>query len=580
MLFVAVCLQAQNISVASFELIPHDLTANLQGTTVLDQNGEVCALIRIQTIQKGFSFDVGVLGVQKVDDNKTGEVWVYVPKGVKRITIRHPQLGSLTDYPLPVNIESARTYRMELVTGNVKTIVEQDDGLSYVMMTVTPANAVVTVDGEMRVVDADGSLMLRMPRGEHTYSVQAPGHAAENGTFTLGAQRLTKTITLRSVLATLTVSCATPGVQIYVNDELRGSGSWSGTLAAGNYLIEARKESHYSQKQTITLATREQKTVAIPELVARTGTLDVAYKPFDSEVYVDGQKLGVSPNIFRSVLMGRHEVEIKKEGYKPIKQTVNIEEGQTFAMTGVLEKIVTPADKIASGAEVVTFTVKGVTFNMVKVEGGTFTMGATPEQGSDASNNEKPAHQVALSNYYIGETEVTQALWEAVMGVNPSFFKGASLPVEQVDEYKCRIFVEKLSTLTSTKFRFPTEAEWEYAARGGKKGRGYKYSGSDRIEDVAWYDSNSGNKTHDVKTKLPNELGIYDMSGNVYEWCQDSYKEYIAWPQTNPTVSDGKGSVARGGSWCFNARECRVSNRGFFAGLGGDFHGLRLALSE
>ncbi len=393
LLFVAVCLQAQNISVASFALDERDLTANLHGTTVLDQNGEKCALIRIQTIQKGFSFDVGVLGVQKVDDSKTGEVWVYVPKGVKRMTIRHPQLGSLKDYPFPVNIESTKTYNMELVTGNVRTIVEQDDGKSYVMMTVTPANAIVTVDGEMRVVDADGSLSLRMARGEHTYSVQAPGYAAENGTFVLGTQRLAKTITLRSVLATLTVSCATPGVQIYVNDELRGSGSWSGTLAAGDYLIEARKESHYSQKQSITLAEREQKSVALPELVARTGTLDVNYKPFDSEVYVDGKRLGVSPDIFRSVLMGKREVEIKKAGYVAVKQTVNIEEGQTFAMAGSLEKISTPADHIAAGAAIVPFTVNGVTFNMIAVEGGTFTMGATSEHGSGAESNEKPAHK-------------------------------------------------------------------------------------------------------------------------------------------------------------------------------------------
>ena len=173
--------------------------------------------------------------------------------------------------------------------------------------------------------------------------------------------------------------------------------------------------------------------------------------------------------------------------------------------------------------EVREFTVNGVSFTMVKVDGGTFTMGATPEQGSDAYGDQKPAHQVKLSDYYIGETEVTQELWQAVMGSNPSNFKGSNLPVEEV------------SWNDGQKFRLPTEAEWEYAARGGAKSRGYKYSGSNNIGDVAWYIDNSGFKTHSVKTKSPNELGLYDMSGNVWEWCQDWYDSYGSSAQTNPT---------------------------------------------
>ncbi len=594
--FVSLCLQAQNISVSSFALDERDLTANLHGTTVLDQNGEKCALIRIQTIQKGFSFDVGVLGVQKVDDSKTGEVWVYVPRGVKRLTIRHPQLGSLTDYPFPVNIEPTKTYRMVLVTGNVKTIVEQDDGKSYISLSVKPANAFVMIDGEMKQLDEEGTLMLRMPRGEHTYTIQAAGYTAENGTFTLGAERLNKSIELRSKHATLTVSCATPGAQIYVNDELRGTGPWSGSLLPGDYLIEARKESHYSQKQSVTLAENEQKTIALPELVARTGSLDVAFSPIDCDVLVDGKKIGTSPNLFRPVLMGSHEIEIKKAGYAPFRQSIAIEEGKTFTMTGKLKKqtaqtndvafgssdIVSGASNVASGSSILPITVKGVTFNMVKVEGGTFTMGATPEQGGDAQKDENPAHQVTLSSYYIGETEVTQALWETVMGKNRSKWKGVSLPVEKVSWKDCQEFVEKLNTLTGKRFRLPTEAEWEYAARGGNKSKGYKYSGSNFIDDVAWYADNSGNKTHVVKTKLPNELGIYDMTGNVQEWCQDWYGFYSSSSQTNPTgPSNGPYRVLRGGSWNNSARFCRVSNRNGGSPSGRNYYlGLRLVLSE
>ena len=240
-----------------------------------------------------------------------------------------------------------------------------------------------------------------------------------------------------------------------------------------------------------------------------------------------------------------------------------------------------------------TFNVNGVEFKMIKVEGGTFSMGATSEQGSDAYDDEKPVHSVTLSDYYIGETEVTQELWEAVMGSNPSEFKGNNLsfftgnnqrPVESVSWNDCQEFIKKLNQLTGKEFRLPTEAEWEYAARGGKYSRGYKYSGSNNADEVAWYDSNSGSKTHPVKTKKDNELGLYDMSGNVWEWCNDWYGDYQSYSQTNPTgPSRGERRVLRGGSWCYYCDwrdwRVRVSYRG--DGTPDDRYrdsGLRLAL--
>ncbi len=213
--------------------------------------------------------------------------------------------------------------------------------------------------------------------------------------------------------------------------------------------------------------------------------------------------------------------------------------------------------------EVEAFTVNGVSFNMLPVQGGTFTMGATPEQGDDAGNGEKPAHEVTVSDFYMGDTEVTQELWKAVMGSNPSLFKGSDLPVEFVSWDDCQEFIQKLNALTGRTFRLPTEAEWEYAARGGNKSMGYKYAGSNDIDEVAWYGGNSGGKTHPVKGKMPNELGLYDMAGNVYEWCQDWYGDYSSNAQTNPQGA-GKGSfrVLRGGSWFYYyARDCRVSCR-------------------
>ena len=230
--------------------------------------------------------------------------------------------------------------------------------------------------------------------------------------------------------------------------------------------------------------------------------------------------------------------------------------------------------------EAMTFEANGVSFTMIPVEGGTFTMGATSEM-EDPEDDEKPTHQVTLSSYYIGETEVTQALWKAVMGFNPSHVKGDNHPVDYVFWSDCQTFIYKLNALTGKNFRLPTEAEWEFAARGGNQSRHTQYSGSSRIDDVAWYDGNSGDKTHPVKTKQPNELGIYDMSGNVYEWCQDWYGSYSSDAQTNPSASSMSGRVLRGGGWWRPPRECRSSSRNFYdSGDWCGLLGLRLVLSQ
>ena len=231
--------------------------------------------------------------------------------------------------------------------------------------------------------------------------------------------------------------------------------------------------------------------------------------------------------------------------------------------------------------ETMTFEANGVFFTMIPVEGGTFTMGATSEM-KNPDDDEQPTHPVTLSSYYIGETEVTQALWMAVMGSNPSYFEGDDFPVEYVSWYDCQTFINRLNSLTGKNFRLPTEAEWEFAARGGNQSRHTPYSGSRRIDDVAWYRDNSGDLTHPVKTKQPNELGIYDMTGNVYEWCQDWLGSYSSNAQTNPTgASSGSDRVLRGGGWGRSPRGCRSSNRsGETPEFSNDNLGLRLVLSQ
>ena len=234
-----------------------------------------------------------------------------------------------------------------------------------------------------------------------------------------------------------------------------------------------------------------------------------------------------------------------------------------------------------------SYTISNVTFNMLPITGGTYTMGATPEQGSQAESDEKPAHSVTLSDFYMGETEVTQALWQAVMGNNPSHFKGDNLPIERVSWNDCQEFITKLNTMLSSqldgkRFALPTEAEWEYAARSGQKSQGYKYSGSNTINEVAWYTGNSNNNTHPLAQKQANELGLYDMSGNVFEWCADWYGSnyYSSSPQNNPTgPSSGSNRVRRGGSWDCDAGYCRVSYRSYDGPGFRDIDlGLRLSL--
>ena len=218
-----------------------------------------------------------------------------------------------------------------------------------------------------------------------------------------------------------------------------------------------------------------------------------------------------------------------------------------------------------------TCTVNGVNFKMIAVEGGTFMMGGTAEQGGDAYSDESPVHQVTLSGYSIGQTEVTQELWLAVMGTNPSYYTGnLQRPVEKVSWDDCQTFIQRLNELTGKNFRLPTEAEWEFAARGGNLSQGYKYAGGNDIGEVAWYRENAyevGSSspdygTHAVATKAPNELGLYDMSGNVFEWCQDWFGYYTDDAQVNPQgPATGIKRVNRGGEWKGLAKYGRVSYR-------------------
>ena len=405
LLFVLSCFvsmgYAQTMTVTEFKYDENDLTANTAGTIVLDQNGDKCALIKIESTEFGFSFDVGSLGVVKTEQH-TGEVWVYVPEGVKRISISHPKLEKIRDYDLGLSVKKARTYVMRL-------------------------------------------------------SVQKP----------------------------------------------------------------------------------------ISEEVSGMGTIDVKVTPIGAEVFIDDISVGKSPISFSKLIPGKHKVTIKHEGYFDYESNINIAENKV----SVVEEELAKSCDIDRSNNRITITTKGVTFSLVKVEGGRYQMGATPEQGK-AKTDEYPLHYVTLSDYYIGETEVTNELWTAIMNTNPSvLFSQPLQPVNNITWFDCQKFINRLSSLTGLRFALPTEAQWEYAARGGKNSRNYKYSGSNNIKDVAWYKGNAKGGLQEVKKLKPNELGIYDMSGNAYEWCSDWYGLYKADEELDPKgPSTGTFKVKRSGS--------------------------------
>lgn len=343
-------------------------------------------------------------------------------------------------------------------------------------------------------------------------------------------------------------------------------------------------------------------------------TLTIKYSPSSAMVLIDSKLVKGSNGIVKTVLpIGQHSYMVVSDGYESeegtvkLKSTVpsNLQIALSKATLPIMEdeivatnkkqqtnelEVTTLRESVTSMANVsrtenivkpslkgnlVTIPVKEeIYIEMVKVEKGNMTM--TYGSGLTKLLVGKLKASIA-QDYYVGKYEVTQALWQAVMGNNPSKNKGDNLPVEKVTWNECQDFIKELNKLTGKNFRLPTALEWFYAARGGNRSHGYKYSGSNKLSEVAWYDSNSKNKTHPVGTKLPNELGLYDMSGNVWEWCQDLGKS----TKKSSKSLHGASRILCGGSWSDNAKYCTSlyldeKPEGFYS----IYTGMRLALSE
>lgn len=483
-----------------------------------------------------------------------------------------------------------------------------------VMVTSTPSGALVFLDEKQ--VGQTPMTLDRIASGSHSLRLQAPQYAVERRNVSVAdGQTANVAVTLAARFAEITVQ-APQGAVVTVDGDRKGSGTLSWRQSEGLCDIVVSMAGHRdARRQLEVVAGRAQTVQLTPQPIYGSASVDSDL--MDAEIWIDGKQYGVTPNVVERLLVGSHTLVLKKSGYADLQQQFSVEEGKEASLSVKLPagrsvqftsekpgmQIIVDGKKLGTtpltavvgighhsvsamrGGDIIdvrdlditsagapltmafrdfnhTFTVNGVLFTMVEVGGGTFTMGATSEQGSDAWDEEKPAHEVTLSDYYIGQTEVTQALWKAVMGSNPSDSKGGNLPVERVSWDDCQVFIQKLNQLTGKQFRLPTEAEWEYAARGGRKSRGYKYAGGNNIDSVAWCDGNSGNETHPVATKQANELGIYDMSGNVLEWCSDWCGDYTSSSQSDPQgSSSGSFRVIRGGCYYNFARNCRVSYR-------------------
>ena len=458
---------------------------------------------------------------------------------------------------------------------------------------------------------------------------------------------------------------------IYVDDTPRGKGTWTGRLGEGEHIVEARKTSHRNSIKKIDVVAGRNESVTVANPVPIYGALNLNSTPDEAFVYLDGVKIGETPLIKNNVLIGPHTLKFEKQGCAPLTKTITVAENQ---MLNVDEKLVTGreisistdknGDKIFVDGNYIgtspltatlsfgehevkavrdsketskkitvaqtggdtsvqlafstnkTFTVNGVSFEMIAVKGGTFTMGSTDQY---ADSDEKITHNVTVSDFMIGKFEVTQKLWKAVMGSNPSYFKGDNLPVENVSWNDAQEFIKKLNQQTGQNFRLPTEAEWEYAARGGTNTSLYNgeniiingTNNSPNLDRLAWYGGNCGQNytssagcdvsngynisgwsekqyndskggTHPVGLKQPNAYGLYDMLGNVWEWCQDWYGDYSSSLQTNPKgPTSGSGRVNRGGSWSGNAGSCRVSYRhSYYPDSRNNYLGFRLAAGK
>lgn len=320
---------AQSIAVKSFQPLPMDMTASSLEGKRIDQNGEVAALIKVVTTQKGFKFEGGTLGI--VDTKQeSGEVWVWVPRGSRKITIKHDNLGVLRDYRFPMEIEAERTYEMVLVTGKVETIVKEEVRQQYLAFKITPSNAILEVNDKLWTVEADGSAIQYVDFGTYTYRVRAANYHPDAGSVTVDDPDHTKmvTVTLVPDFAEVTLK-VDADAEIWVNDEKKGVRTWKGSLGQGTYKIECKQAGHESTvtSKEITSEMNGQ-TIVLTAPRPLYGALMVESIPSFSQLFIDGKDMGTTPKSINEILVGPHVIKLSKDGYDDHIETVTITQGE------------------------------------------------------------------------------------------------------------------------------------------------------------------------------------------------------------------------------------------------------------
>lgn len=314
------------------------MDANLQGTRELDQNGETAALIKIVTTERGFGFSCGAIGIVKTLETP-GEIWLYVPRGAQKITIKHPQLGVLRDWHFTTTIQGGRTYELILNTGKVTTIVKQARTSQYVVFQLTPKNAIVELDGQLLQTN-DGVARKLIKFGTYNYKVQAPDYLPFSGKVTINNpnEKTIENVVLKPNFSMVTIN-VDDNSEIWINGEKRGQGSWFGNLGAGEYEFEAKKPNHRSTllKKNI-IVTEESQTYQLEKPKPIMGEANIDSDPSMAELLIDGKKHGETP-FYDSIMIGNHRVTISKKGYETYHQDINIEEDKRFDLTAQLIKI-------------------------------------------------------------------------------------------------------------------------------------------------------------------------------------------------------------------------------------------------
>ncbi len=333
----------QNLVVKKFFHAERDGTANRGSTCIMDQNDEPCALIKVRTNQRGFTFDAGqLLPIEKTEEQTSAhplEIYVWVQSGVKRLSIGHAQLGNLYDYDLGTALQPGQTYILELVSGEVQTVVKQARSHQYVVFQLTPPNAVVTIGGEMLETN-DGIARKLMKMGKYNYTVQAPNYQQEVGRIEVNNpdEKHVVNVTLKPNFTQVTLT-APDGAEIWVNGERKGNGSWKGNLNGGDYLFETKKASHRDAQLTKTIDLSEgPQTIQLPAPTPILGDADFDSKPAMADIYIDGKKVGQTPQLVSNLLVGSHTVKLVRSGYNDYTGNITIKEGETAPFSATLIK--------------------------------------------------------------------------------------------------------------------------------------------------------------------------------------------------------------------------------------------------